>query len=967
MVQERVAESTLVLGDAGNRVSLKINQQLLLTDSQAAWVVESGSLTVFTVVMRDGEWTGSRRYLFTARAGDVLVGIEPSRSRRPRGLLGTTAEPVTLRPLTQDHLWQQLEAQRPAALEGLEGWLDKLGSVLTQTPTAALQAKPDQTETYSLIPRQSLQPRKGSCVWLQLSQGSLYWVGQRELVLTPDSPGIPLSARMWVESVEAAQVQLRPLGGTAAELAAGMTQLHTHFLRYLDLLSQQEDIEAYTRFRERKRLNLDLMENAIDGLSTILMPPTVISAEGSPLMIAVTAVGQALGATIRPPSASEDMSKVKNPLEAIARSSRLRMRRVLLRGEWWQRDAGPLVGYTQPDHQPVALLPEGNGYVVFDPFLQTRTRVTRSIAAGLDPEAFMLYRSFPLTSLKVLDILRFAVGKRQSDLIAIVLSVTATTLLGFIAPQATAILIDQAIPDANRSLLFQMSLALLASAFGGLMFQLTQGYATLRVESFAEATTGSAVWDRLLNVEVPFFRQYATGDLVERVSAISEIRRKLTGSTLQTMLTSLFAFLNLGLLLYYNVSLALIALVVAAVSLGFSSLLGVLIFRVVRQLQEMAGQINGLIVELIGGISKLKVAGAESRAFAHWSRSYIQQQRLSQAQQGLQDILTLFNELLPLFSSIVLFFVASTLLTGEGAGLTTGRFLAFNAAFGSFVAGATGLSGTLDEMLEVASLWKRAKPILDARLESDLDRADPGRLRGELALQNVSFRYKEGGALILNNVSLQVDPGEFVALVGPSGSGKSTIFRMLLGFEQPLSGKILFDGQDLSGLNLQAVRRQLGVVMQNGRLTSASIFENIASGSLLTMDEAWEAARNAGFDQDIESMPMGMHTVISEGGGNLSGGQRQRLLIARALAIKPRILLFDEATSALDNRTQAIVSASLDRLRVTRIVIAHRLSTIRNADRIYVLKAGQVMESGSFEELVAQAGLFAKMMASQQM
>ncbi|MGF1575674.1 MAG: ATP-binding cassette domain-containing protein, partial [Cyanophyceae cyanobacterium] len=315
----------------------------------------------------------------------------------------------------------------------------------------------------------------------------------------------------------------------------------------------------------------------------------------------------------------------------------------------------------------------------------------------------------------------------------------------------------------------------------------------------------------------------------------------------------------------------------------------------------------------------------------------------------------------------ILFFVASTLLTGEGAGLTTGRFLAFNAAFGSFVAGATGLSGTLDEMLEVASLWKRAKPILDARLESDLDRADPGRLRGELALQNVSFRYKEGGALILNNVSLQVDPGEFVALVGPSGSGKSTIFRMLLGFEQPLSGKILFDGQDLSGLNLQAVRRQLGVVMQNGRLTSASIFENIASGSLLTMDEAWEAARNAGFDQDIESMPMGMHTVISEGGGNLSGGQRQRLLIARALAIKPRILLFDEATSALDNRTQAIVSASLDRLRVTRIVIAHRLSTIRNADRIYVLKAGQVMESGSFEELVAQAGLFAKMMASQQM
>ena len=232
------------------------------------------------------------------------------------------------------------------------------------------------------------------------------------------------------------------------------------------------------------------------------------------------------------------------------------------------------------------------------------------------------------------------------------------------------------------------------------------------------------------------------------------------------------------------------------------------------------------------------------------------------------------------------------------------------------------------------------------------------RPRGAIEASRLRFRYKEDLPIVLNDVSFTINPGEFVAFVGHSGSGKPTLFRLLLGFEKPESGFIHFDGLDLDDIDPQALRRQMGVVLQNGRITDGDIFTNIIGTAPLSIDDAWEAARAAGLDKDIEAMPMGMHTVISEGGGGLSGGQRQRLLIARAIVHRPRILLFDEATSALDNQTQSTVSRSLEQLNATRIVIAHRLSTILHADRIFVFDQGGIVQQGTYDELMAQEGLF---------
>jgi ABC-type bacteriocin/lantibiotic exporter with double-glycine peptidase domain len=392
-----------------------------------------------------------------------------------------------------------------------------------------------------------------------------------------------------------------------------------------------------------------------------------------------------------------------------------------------------------------------------------------------------------------------------------------------------------------------------------------------------------------------------------------------------------------------------------------------MILRCHRQILELQGRFFGLLVQLIHGVAKLRVAAAEERAFGQWARAYSRLARLELRQRVIQDHVRVANLALSTVSAVCLFAVAAWLVgQGNGGGsLTTGVFLAFYVAFGTFIAAVVGLSNTITDVMAIAILRERVRPILGQSPEVNERKADPGRLEGRVAIDHVVFQYREDGPVILDGIDLRAGPGEFVAIVGPSGSGKSTLFRLLLGFESPQSGSIFYDGQDLAGLDVFAVRRQMGVVLQDGRINAGSLFENIVCGTQLTLNAAWEAARATGFAGEVEAMPMGMHTMISEGGTNLSGGQRQRLLLTRALVHKPRLLLLDEATSALDNQTQAIVSRSLAGLAVTRLVIAHRLSTVRPADRIYVVDGGRIVQRGNFDDLAEQPGLFARLMARQ--
>jgi ABC-type bacteriocin/lantibiotic exporter with double-glycine peptidase domain len=320
-------------------------------------------------------------------------------------------------------------------------------------------------------------------------------------------------------------------------------------------------------------------------------------------------------------------------------------------------------------------------------------------------------------------------------------------------------------------------------------------------------------------------------------------------------------------------------------------------------------------------------------------------------------MLELFETSFPTLATLALFAFAST----SSSGLTNnlGAFLAFLAAFGQAMASIGMLAKGVGASLVAIPHITRVRPLVAAATEISDDRKPPGELTGAIELSRITFRYLPGGPPVIDNISLRIAAGEYVAIVGPSGSGKSSLFRLLLGFEKPESGAVFFDGKALDTLDISAVRRQLGVVLQNGKLATGSLYENICGGVELPLEQVWDAARMAGLEADIKMMPMGMHTAIAEGVSTLSGGQRQRVMIARAVARRPRILLFDEATSSLDNSSQAIVNESLGALNVTRIVIAHRLSTVRAADKIVVLVEGKIVQTGTFAELSEAGGMFA--------
>ena len=1042
--------------------SRRINghEPLLLNDPHTIWLVKSGVVALFAIPIKHGVMEGERRHLFNADPGEALFGFAPCEDCEFLGLVAIALEPTDLSAIHWDGGLEKKEQptqaenisplqEKPSAssslllsekakalypslqdnhndtnasnLEALtslqppkskiqkfqskvpnlgtllDGWISKLGQVdgLPQPNSPGLVP-----ENYyvSLMKGQVCQPNDDQVLWIRMQMGQAFWMGDPELVLTPELGCFPIGRGMCMQADDQIEFFARDTSEVKKEiiLFKGIIQLHKYFLRCIEQIEEKEEQAAFQRFQARQQLNRQVTQQTIRSLASVLNPKedSTLYAD-TPLLIAAGAVGKALGVTIQPAAKSENIQRVKEPIEAIARASQLRLRRILLRGDWWRQDGGPILAYTRQDQHPVALLPVGRTrYELLDPIraglvetgldedmaapcLQTGDQFTakhipidEAVACTLDPVAYVFYRPLPEGDLNALSFLRFALYGRQRDLITLLLTGVAATLLAMLVPQATAVLVDNAIPNGNTTLLTQIGLGLLATAFGGASFQLAQAIASMRIETSSDASLQAAVWDRLLKLRTSFFRQYSTGDLNSRVSSISGIRRKLSGTALQAIFAGAFSLLNLGLLFYYSPQLAALALIVAFVVMTVTTISGSLLIRKQRPLMTLQGEIYGLLVQLINGVPKLRIAGAEERAFAYWGRKYTEQLRLDLSTQQLEDAVDVFNRVTPVLTSIALFWLASTLIessqTSGVAGLSTGTFLAFSVAFGTFIGGATSLSNTLIEVLGVIPLWQRSHPILTAQPEVDANKADPRRLTGVIQVNHATFRYREDGPLILDDVTIEAKPGEFIALVGPSGSGKSTIFRLLLGFETPLSGTVYYDGQDLAGLDVAAVRRQLGVVLQNGRINAGSLFENISGGALISLDEAWLAAEMSGLAEDIrKTMPMQMHTIISEGGSNLSGGQRQRLVIARALALNPRILLLDEATSALDNRTQAIVSQSLDQLQVTRVVVAHRLSTIRNADRIYVLEAGRVVQKGSFDELAAQPGLFAKLIKRQ--
>ncbi|HHV71394.1 MAG TPA: NHLP bacteriocin export ABC transporter permease/ATPase subunit [Clostridia bacterium] len=654
----------------------------------------------------------------------------------------------------------------------------------------------------------------------------------------------------------------------------------------------------------------------------------------------------------------------KDLLGDIARASQIRIRQIILKGTWWKEDNGALLAYKE-NGDPVALLPlSPKKYILYDPSNESRVVVDSNIASTLKPQAYTFYRPLPAKVITYKDLLKYLIdGIWKSDAVTVLVMGILGGLLGVLTPSVTGKIFDQVIPDGEKTLLVQIGFLLMAIAVTTFALNLTRAFAMHRIEGRTEADLQAAVWDRLLSLPVPFFKDYTAGELASRAMGLSEIRVILSGAVVNTLISGIFSIFYFILLFYYSWKLALICTLIIAVVVAISLLFGKIQIRYERELLDINNYISGKVFGLLSGVSKIKTSGAEKRAFNNWAQDFSKARSVTYKKERIGNRMAVFNSTVNMVATGIIFF---TMLKLKGINLPAGKFIAFNSAFSSFLGAMLEISNVVLQLNVVKPLYERVKPILETLPEYDTEKADPGELEGNIEVKHLYFRYNEDGPWIINDVSFEIKKGDYVGIVGPSGSGKSTLFRLLLGFEKPDAGQIYYDQQDLNNLDIRAVRRQLGVVLQNGQLMTGSIFDNIvAAHPRLTINDAWEAARMAGMEQDIKDMPMGMHTMISEYGSTLSGGQRQRLLIARAIISKPKILFFDEATSALDNKTQKIVTESLNSLGVTRIVIAHRLSTIANCNKIIVMDRGRIVEQGSYEELYKKGGLFTKLVQRQ--
>jgi ATP-binding cassette subfamily C protein len=641
----------------------------------------------------------------------------------------------------------------------------------------------------------------------------------------------------------------------------------------------------------------------------------------------------------------------------IARSARLRVRRTLLRGEWWRDDGGPLVAWHGEMRTPVALIRRGRRYVMFNTRTGTQRPVDRRLAMELAPEAASFYPALPARPLRFRDLLAFSFQHATGNFFRIAFALIAIGLLSLVTPLVTNVLISSVIPRSELDQLVFCALALAVTAIGIAGVQTMQGLAMLRVEGTMDWKLQAAVIDRVLRLPTSLFREYTVGDFVDRSMGIDAARRVFTGRALRSVMSGLFAWFSIGLMFYYDIKLGLVALLLTLIrALMIVAVSGVRLYHENKYF-SLQGKIGGFVLQLIAGIGKLRVADATTRALAVWSRQFSTQKRNFLSSQRAANVLGVFETAYPLIATLIIF-AAATFLKSKLL-VDVGGFLAFFSAFGQSMGSIGALASGISESLIAIPHITRLRPLISGEAELSDERKSPGELSGAVEFSRVTFRYAASGPPVLENVSLRIAQGEYVAIVGPSGSGKSSLFRLLLGFEKPESGTVFLDGKAIDTLDISAVRRQLGVVLQNGKLATGSIYDNICGGVQLPLEYAWEAARLAGLDDDIKAMPMGMNTVVAEGVNTLSGGQRQRIMIARAVARRPRILLFDEATSALDNQSQAIVSTSLGNLNVTRIIIAHRLSTVRQADRIIVLVDGKVVQTGSYAELSSTPGMFA--------
>lgn len=719
------------------------------------------------------------------------------------------------------------------------------------------------------------------------------------------------------------------------------------------------------QIRQRKQNDDDVFADSFANMASAVMGKKIAAALNDNRTVTKNAIDEILKYYhVKSREIPDNITDVNEQLEYLMRPYGIMRRTVNLEDGWYRDAVGAMLGVLRESGKPVALVPAGlSGYRYLDFESGKYRRVNRHNQHLFETEAIAFYKPFPLKKMSLRSLMTYIIGTLSAaDFIMIALATLAVSLIGMFSPKLNSLLFGQVLPSGSNRLLIAMAVFTVCISVSTLLISAVKEMITARIETKMSISVEAATMMRVMSLPPDFFKQYSSGDLSSRAVQINALCKMLISTVLSTGLTSLFSLIYISQIFVYAPALVVPALLILLVTVIFSVVSSLAQMKISTRQLEHSSKESGMTYALITGIQKIKLAGAEKRAFARWGNMYAENAKMTYSPPMFLRINSVISLAISLTGTIIMYWLSVK------SGVSVADYYAFNTAYAMVSGGFMSIAGIALAVAQIRPILSMVKPFFDAVPEISDGKQVLTRLSGGIELNNVSFRYSENMPLIIDNMSLKIRPGQYVAIVGKTGCGKSTLMRLMLGFEKPQKGAVYFDGKDLQCIDLRSLRRRIGVVMQNGKLFQGDIYSNIViSAPWLTQQDAWEAAELAGIADDIRKMPMGMNTIISEGSGGISGGQRQRLMIARAIAPKPKILMFDEATSALDNLTQKKVSESLDSLKCTRIVIAHRLSTIKQCDRIIVLDQGRIIEDGKYDELLAKGGFFAELVARQRL
>jgi len=942
---------------------------LPLDRPDAGWVVRSGAVELYAVLWQDGAAISPRHYLFTRKAGELIAPL----SCRAEGLMvvAVATETATLLPVTV-HFLAEVAGSRERGLIAavqLERWLHGMGAALAPLvglmPPAAVAHSSGEKFTACAG---EVMTAQANVVWFVGSAGSAFaWHDGEAVTPGDDAATVPVPSGFWLRAAgDAAVLTLDTAGGLQQRnWLSALRGFHAKALAMLLAHLQAREHVATARVQgraERTARTLDRTIGRFVGILDHAPAWTGASAPDEKLLGPFVMVAETLG--IELPQRIRHAIARATTVEDAARTARIRQREIALRGNWWKQDFGPFIGLLGEERRPVAVLPAGRGrYRMMDPDGGADLIVTPPLAARLAPIGHMLYRPLPARPLAFRDMLLAGWAQNRADLAVAVIASLLLGILGLATPVATRLAFDRFIPSHELPQLAELASGLLLVSLISIGFRAAYDMAFLRIDGRMAGQTQASVIDRVLRLPQHLLR-FGSTDLAQRATSAESVRRGAINFMLGSLAAAFTWVCNGALMVYYAPFAALAACGAFLLILVVAYVCARRQYDTIRRGEELLANVNTIVFHLVNGIGVLRTTGAEERAFARWGHDFAEMRARSFRAQAIGRV---FEVCLAGFDTLTLAGVFLALSFVPSRDLSTGAFVSFIACYAAFMAASGQLARGLNGVMNLRPSWERAAPLFKAVPEGGETRRDPGILSGAVELTNITFRYTPDTPYVLSGFSMKAAPGECVALVGASGSGKSTAMRMLLGFDLPHAGTVQFDGVDLRHLDIDLVRRQIGVVLQNGKLVPGSIYENIMGPHRGTLEDAWVAARQAGLEADIKALPMGMHTVLTEATAAFSGGQVQRMMIARALLGRPRILVLDEATSALDNVTQSVVTESLARLAVTRIIIAHRFTTVQRADRIYVIDGGRVVQSGKFDELMAANGPFAELARRQLM